>query len=91
MDDGIAPTRLRSEWSMLIYSFLDNSETEKQNIINRMKVSEMSLDQLKQVKRDLSEKRQKLNQAIEKIKIKIEQVDEVIDNLFLVGSWGERD
>jgi methyl-accepting chemotaxis protein len=76
---------LRDEWSLLLHSFLDEG-SEKQALIERMKASELSLDEIKLIKKELSSKRKKMNQSIEKIKIKIEQVNNVIENLKLVGS-----
>ena len=85
MSTVISPKGLRDEWSLLLHSFLDEA-SEKQNIIEQMKSSDMSLEQINLVKRDLSSKKKKMNQTIEKIKIKIEQVHNVVENLNLVGS-----
>lgn len=85
MNDGInSPSGLRGEWSLLL-SFLEES-VEPTQVIDQMKSSAMSVDQIKVIKKELSSKRKKMNQSIEKIKIKIEQVSSVIENLELVGS-----
>lgn len=85
MNDGInSPNGLRGEWSLLL-SFLEES-VESDQVIDQMKSSNLSVDQIKVIKKELSSKRKKMNQSIEKIKIKIEQVSSVIENLELVGS-----
>ncbi len=88
-----SPKGLRGEWSLLLHSFLDESLDERSEsvaLVERMKSSVkspvLSLDQIKLIKKDLSSKRKKMNQSIEKIKTKIEQVSNVIENLVLVGS-----
>jgi methyl-accepting chemotaxis protein len=84
MNDGISsPKGLRDEWSMLLHSFLEES-TEQSRLVDQIK--SMSADQIIAIKKELSSKRKKMNQSIEKIKIKIEQVSSVIENLELVGS-----
>lgn len=87
MNDGISsPKGLRDEWSLLLHSFLEENSEEKFQLLERLKSSDLSDDQIKIIKKDLSSKRKKMNQSIEKIKIKIEQVNAVIENLELVGS-----
>ena len=85
MNTGISPKGLRDEWSLLLHSFLDEP-SEKQNLIEQMKSSDMSLGQINLIKKELSSKKKKMNQSIEKIKIKIDQVHSVVENLNLVGS-----
>jgi methyl-accepting chemotaxis protein len=86
MNDGsISPRGLRDEWSLLLHSFLDEQSDSSQTL-NKLNQSGMSIDQIKSVKKDLSSRRKKMNQAIEKIKIKIDQMNSVIENLELVGS-----
>ena len=86
MNDGISsPQGLRGEWSLLLHSFLEE-KVESDQIIDQMKSSALSVDQIKVIKKELSSKRKKMNQSIERIKIKIEQVNNVIENLELVGS-----
>ena len=86
MNDGSrSPKGLRDEWSLLVHTFLDE-EADSEKIITQMKSSELSPAQIQVVRKDLSSKRRKMNQAIEKIKIKIEQMSSVIENLELVGS-----
>ena len=86
MNDGISrPQGLRGEWSLLLHSFLEE-KVESDQIIDQMKYAALSVDQIKVIKKELSSKRKKMNQSIERIKIKIEQVSSVIENLELVGS-----
>ena len=86
MNDGISsPQGLRGEWSLLLHSFLEE-KVESDQIIDQMKSAALSVDQIKVIKKELSSKRKKMNQSIERIKIKIEQVSSVIENLELVGS-----
>lgn len=86
MNDGsISPKGLRDEWSLLLHSFLDEQSDSSQTL-SKLNQSGMSIDQIKSVKKDLSSRRKKMNQSIEKIKIKIDQMSSVIENLELVGS-----
>lgn len=89
MNTTKGPKGLREEWSLLLYSFLNEDpghQTEKQKLVEKMKSSELTLDEIKIIKKELSSRRKKMNQSIEKIKIKIDQVNNVIENLRLVGS-----
>ncbi|MCC2680311.1 MAG: hypothetical protein K0R29_2887 [Pseudobdellovibrio sp.] len=89
MNTTKGPKGLREEWSLLLHSFLNEDpdhQTEKQKLVDKMKSAELTLDEIKIIKKELSSKRKKMNQSIEKIKIKIEQVNNVIENLRLVGS-----
>jgi hypothetical protein len=85
MKDDYSQNSLREEWSLLLQSFLED-EASQSDLVHKMRVSQLSADRVKSIKKDLSSKRKKLNQAIEKIKIKLEQVTMVIENLKLVGS-----
>jgi uncharacterized coiled-coil DUF342 family protein len=85
MNDGTIPKGIRDEWSLLLHSFLDE-QADQSEMIAKLKSAEMSVDQIKVIKKELSSKRKKMNQSIESIKIKIDQVSMVIENLELVGS-----
>jgi methyl-accepting chemotaxis protein len=86
MNDGISsPKGLKDEWSLLLQSFLEDS-SNAQALLKSEALSEVSLDQIQLTKKELSSRRKKMNQSIESIKIKIEQVSSVIENLELVGS-----
>jgi prefoldin subunit 5 len=85
MKDDSSQSGLKQEWSLLIHSFLED-DSNKLEIVDKMKSSELSIERIKSIKKELSAQRKKMNQAIEKIKIKIEQVTTVIENLKLVGS-----
>ena len=76
---------LRDEWSLLLHSFLEES-SQSSGVLDQMKASDLDAEKIRVIKKDLSSKRKKMNQSIEKIKIKIEQVANVIENLQLVGS-----
>ncbi len=85
MYDGRSPKGLRDEWSLLLHSFLDEKANQRE-VIAKLQSAELSVDQIKVIKKDLSGKLKKMNQSIERIKIKIDQVSAVIENLELVGS-----
>lgn len=80
MNEDFSPNGLRDEWTFLLHSFLED-DSSKPELVQQLKQMDVS-----SVKREFSTKRKKLYQAIEKIKIKIEQVNSVIENLELVGS-----
>jgi hypothetical protein len=85
MNDGSRNfSGLREEWSLLVHSIIDdNVQTEK---IDKANLQNLSLDQIKIVKRELSDQRKNLNLKIEHIKGRIEHAVSVIENLELVGS-----
>lgn len=85
MKDDSSQNGLKQEWSLLIHSFLED-DSNKFKIVDRLKSADISVERIKTVKKELSAQRKKMNQAIEKIKIKIDQVSTVIENLKLVGS-----
>ena len=85
MNNESSPRGLRAEWSMLVHSFLEES-SPKDGLLNQLRSAELSIDEIRVIKKELSSKRKKMNQSIERIKIKIEQVNGVIENLALVGS-----
>ncbi len=79
-EDYVSPNGLREEWSLLVHSFLEDNSF-KPELVQQIQKLDMT-----PVKKELSSKRKKLNQSIEKIKIKLDQVNTVIENLELVGS-----
>lgn len=85
MKDDSIQSSLKQEWSLLVQSFLED-EANKSEIVDQIRHTNLSNDHIKTLKKELSSKRKKLNQAIEKIKIKLDQVMMVIENLNLVGS-----
>ena len=85
MNNVSGPKGLRAEWSLLVHSFLDEN-SERTALLDQLKAAELSVDEIKVIKKELSSKRKKMNQSIEKIKIKIDQVNSIIENLALVGS-----
>lgn len=87
MNDGSSsPKGLRDEWSLLLHTFLDEGQPDSAQLLDQVRSSELNPEQIRGLRRDLSSKRKKMNQSIESIKIKIDQVSSVIENLELVGS-----
>lgn len=84
MSDDITKNTLRTEWSLLVESFIDDSELEitKKNL----KLKGMSLEFVVEQIKDLSGQKKILFQRIEKLKNEIEQQQAVLENLVLVGS-----
>ena len=76
---------LQKEWSLLVHSFLDQTPTDKK-IIPKLNPQDLTMDQVKILKKDLSHQRKVLNQKIEAIKSEIEKLSGIIENLKLVGS-----
>lgn len=85
MNEDGSKNGLKKEWSMLVHSFLEDSSI-KENLIESLQQSRFQAEQLSELKKELSAKRKKYLQAVEKIKIKMDQVSMVIENLNLVGS-----
>ena len=71
---------LREEWSLLVHSFIDQSEDQK------LKVQDLTPDQLSLIQKNLSQQRQLLNQKIEAINNQMETLNAVIETLTLVGA-----
>lgn len=84
MSDDSLKNTLRTEWSLLVESFIDDSELEitKKNL----KLKGMSLEFVVEQIKDLSGQKKSLFQRIEKLKHEIEQQQAVLENLVLVGS-----
>ena len=76
---------LQKEWSLLVHSFLDQTPTDKK-IIPKLNPQDLTMDQVKILKKDLSHQRKVLNQKIEAIKSEIEKLTSILENLKLVGS-----
>ncbi len=75
---------LQKEWSLLVHSFLDQAPNKKTT--PKLDPQDLTMDQVKILKKDLSHQRKALNQKIETIKSEIDKLSGVIENLKLVGS-----
>ena len=71
---------LREEWSLLVHSFIDHPEDQK------LKVEDLSLDQLILIQKNLSQQRKLLNQKIEAVNKQMETLNAVTETLNLVGA-----
>lgn len=89
MKDDPDPTAstIRSEWALLLHSFLDEIANPVE-IIDRIQVeqSTMNLDEIESLKKKLSDERKIFFQRIEVIKIQLEEKNQLVSNLELVGS-----
>jgi len=83
-DDSRNFSGLRDEWSLLVHSIIDDGSADEK--MQKADLQELSIEQIKNVKRDLSEQRKNLNREIEQIKSRIERAHAVLENLELVGS-----
>jgi hypothetical protein len=90
MDDDSIKNTLRTEWKLLIHSFLeDQNGLSEETIINlktRIKEKKTTQSEVQKIKRSLSTEKKLLNQKIEAIKNQIESVTVTLQNLELVGS-----
>ncbi len=77
---------LKNEWSLLVHSFIESSDHEKETFYTKVKNSGLQIADLKLHTKQLSQDRKKLNQQIEKIKHDLDRLTSVIENLELVGS-----
>jgi len=84
MSDVSAKKTLRTEWSLLVESFIDDSELEVTK--NKLNLKGLSLEFVVEQIKELSGQKKILFQKIEKIKNEIEQQQAVHENLLLVGS-----
>ena len=77
---------LKNEWSLLVHSFIESSEQEKETFYNKIQISGLQIADVKVHAKQLSQDRKKSNQQIEKIKLEIDRLIAVVENLELVGS-----
>jgi len=84
MSEDSSKNTLRSEWSLLVESFIDDSELEIKK--NKLNLKGLSLDFVVDQIKELSTHKQSLYQRIEKLKDRIEESQAVYENLILVGS-----
>ncbi len=77
---------LKYEWTLLVHSFIESSENEKQTFFDKIQNSGITRADLKLHTKNLSQTRKNLNLNIEKIKSQIDHLNTVTENLELVGS-----
>lgn len=89
MKDDPYPTQstIRSEWALLLHSFLDEDSNPVEIIDRiRMDADPMTLDEVQSLKKKLSDERKLLNLRVEAIKEQLESNSQILANLELVGS-----
>lgn len=87
MKDDSSPNGLKNEWALLIHSFIEDSQSEKKAVyISELAKSGVKQEDIKLHVKSMSQSRKLLNNKIEKIKIEIDHLHGVIENLELVGS-----
>lgn len=81
---------LKTEWKLLIHSFLEdpteNSEESISHLRIRIKEKKTSLTEIQKIKKSLSTEKKVLNQKIESIKFAIDELSMTMQTLDLVGS-----
>ena len=80
---------LKNEWSLLVQSFIESSDQEKQTLYEKLHSSGLKAADLKIHTKKFSQSRKNLNLQIEKIKTEIDRLGGVVENLQLVGSDAE--
>lgn len=94
MNDGSGKEKnnsLRTEWSILIQSFVEEDSVEdtadkNQKLIGHLKSQGLTFQDLKAYSKHLSVERKSINNQIEDIKNTIEDKHQTIENLILVKS-----
>lgn len=94
MNDGSMSSKnksLRSEWSILVQSFVEDGSVEdttdkNQKLIGQLKSQGLTFEDLKAYAKHLSVERKSINNQIEDIKNSIEDKNQTIENLILVKS-----
>ncbi|MFZ3231251.1 MAG: hypothetical protein WA160_13670 [Pseudobdellovibrio sp.] len=76
---------LREEWSLLVHSIIDSNKSQDEKN-EKLDFKNLTIEQIKVAKRDLSHQRKSLNLKIENIKNRIDQSMSIIESLELVGS-----
>lgn len=77
---------LKNEWSLLVHSFIESTDDEKNNLSQKILNSNLTIEEIGFHKKSLSENRKILHQKIEKIKLEIDRLNIVMENLELVRS-----
>ncbi len=77
---------LKNEWSLLVHSFIESSDQEKETVLQKIHKSGLTKSDLKNHTKIFSLARKNLNLRIEKIKSEIDRLSSVTINLELVGS-----
>ncbi|MBC7458170.1 MAG: hypothetical protein H7235_07830 [Bdellovibrionaceae bacterium] len=82
---------LRSEWSILIQSFVENDSVEvradkNHGLIGQLKTQGLTFHDLKVYAKHLSDERKSINNQIEDIKNSIDNKYQTMENLILVKS-----
>jgi uncharacterized coiled-coil DUF342 family protein len=77
---------LKNEWSLLVHSFIESSDQEKETVLEKIKSLGLTKVDLKTHAKTFSQTRKNLNLCIEKIKTEIDRLSAVTVNLELVGS-----
>jgi methyl-accepting chemotaxis protein len=78
---------LRTQWQLFWHGIIgDDENSENKNSFQTNYLNNLTIDQIKQITRALSQDRKKLNQKIEQINKTIEEVSGRIEGLNLVGS-----
>jgi uncharacterized coiled-coil DUF342 family protein len=94
MNDGSSNGKnksLRSEWSILVQSFVEDELIEEavdknQKLIGQLKSQGLAFEDLKAYSKQLSVERKSINNQIEDIKNSIDDKHQTIENLILVKS-----
>lgn len=82
MSEDSSRSNLKSEWTLLIQSFIDDEEIDLKN----KRVQGLSIDFIHEQIKDLSKQKKVLFHKIESIKKEIDEAHVIIENLVLVGS-----
>ncbi len=80
---------LKNEWSLLVHSFIESSDQEKERFLEKIYNAGLTAADLKSHAKIFSQTRKNLNIRIEKIKSEIDRLNSVSANLDLVGSDSE--
>ncbi len=90
MSEDSNQNSLKTEWKLLIHTFLedvdDPSEESLFHLKIRIKEKKTSFTEIQKIKKSLSAEKKLLNQKIESIKFQIDQLGSTMQNLELVGS-----
>lgn len=90
MSEDSNQNSLKTEWKLLIHSFLEDPTETSEESISRLKIrikeKKTTLTEIQKIKKGLSSEKKILNQKIESIKFAIDALSMTMQNLELVGS-----
>ena len=86
MNEDDKSNTIRSEWTLLLNSFIDDNDKVEKKDSQKLKELSQTMFHSEDYAKNLSSNKHHLYQKIEDIKARIDETTQIIENLKLVGS-----